>query len=219
MLSTYLTTQPLSISTLNASIRTLVCPAGSISVSTTNNAADKAIQVFNNNGTIFLSPGNGITGNYNSTTIVGDNVLGYYGGSSQNTGTLNITQWGTTSNGIRLNANIVTITDTLNVTSALNVASNPVATQNYVTSRNYITSKPGDLLKMMSNSISFTNNGAGITWANNNSQIYDNGNLYITTDDYLNISCQSQQRTLISVEICIQWKVSLRVKRGLIIVF
>ena len=94
------------------------------------------IQVFNNNGTIFLSPGNGTTGNYNATTIAGDNVLGYYSGSSPNTGTLNITQWGTTSNGIRLNANVVTITDTLNVTSALNVASNPVATQNYVTSRN-----------------------------------------------------------------------------------
>mgnify|MGYP000461593573 CR=1 FL=1 len=89
---------------MNASIRTLVCPAGSISVSTTNNGADKAIQVFNNNGTIFLSPGNGTTGNYNATTIAGDNVLGYYGGSSQNTGTLNITQWGTTSNGIRLRA-------------------------------------------------------------------------------------------------------------------
>ena len=34
---------------------------------------------------------------------------------------MNITQWGTTSNGIRLNSNTVTITDTLNVTSTLNV--------------------------------------------------------------------------------------------------
>ena len=39
---------------MNASIHTLVCPAGCISVSTTNGAADKAIQVLNNTGTIFL---------------------------------------------------------------------------------------------------------------------------------------------------------------------
>ena len=233
VLSTYLTTQPLSISTVNASIRTLVCPAGSISVSTTNNGADKAIQVFNNNGTVFLSPGNGTTGNYNSTTIAGDNVLGYYGGSSVNTGTLNITQWGSTANGIRLNANTVTITDTLNVTSALNVASNAVATQtwvqgrnylttqpvsistanacitnlsctsiaigsnavatqSYVTTRGFITSTPGTALTMNSNNITFSNNGAGLVWGNNYSQIYDNGNLYITTDDYLNISAPTR---------------------------
>ena len=35
---------------------------------------------------------------------------------------------------------------------------------------------------MMSDSISFTNNGAGITWGNsNNSQIYDDSNLYISS--------------------------------------
>ena len=323
VLSTYLTTQPLSISTVNASIRTLVCPAGSISVSTTNNGADKAIQVFNNNGTVFLSPGNGTTGNYNPTTIAGDNVLGYYGGTSQNTGTLNITQWGSSANGIRLNANTVTITDTLNVTSALNVASNAVATQTWVQGRNYLTTQPvsistanacitnlsctsiaigsnavatqnyvtsqgyisatpnvdvnmntnnlnltngklningngivyfyansnlattysgarivlwpgtgtptstawyglgmngGQLvynvttgamhsfqvdgtqvayfnsggLAMNSNSIGFSNNGAGLVWGNNYSQIYDNGNLYITTDNYLNISAPTR---------------------------
>ena len=57
VLTTYITNTPISISTMNASIRSLVCPAGSISVSTTNNGADRAIQVFNNNGTIFLSQG------------------------------------------------------------------------------------------------------------------------------------------------------------------
>ena len=35
----------------------------------------------------FLSLGSGTTGNYYiATTIAGDNVLGYYGGPSQNTG-------------------------------------------------------------------------------------------------------------------------------------
>jgi len=48
-------------------------------------------------------------------------------------------------------------------------------------------------LAMNSNSIGFSNNGAGLKWGtNSNSQIYDNGNLYITTDDYLNISCPTQ---------------------------
>ena len=44
----------------------------------------------------------------------------------------------------------------------------------------------------MSNSISFMYNGAGITWANNNSQIYDDSNLNIKTDDYLYVSCLTQ---------------------------
>ena len=57
------------------------------------------------------------------------------------------------SNGIRLNANNVTITDTLHVTSALNVASNPVAAQNYVTTRGYITSIPCAALTMNSKNI------------------------------------------------------------------
>ena len=35
----------------------------------------------------------------------------------------------------------------------------------------------------MTTSISFPNNGAGLTWGNNYSQIYDNGNLNISTDD------------------------------------
>ena len=65
-------------------------------------------------GTIFLVPGTQGS-DYNITTIAGDNVLGYYG-ESMNTGTLNITHWGTTGNEISLNANTVTITDTLNVT-------------------------------------------------------------------------------------------------------
>ena len=143
VLSNYITNQPISISTANASIRNIVCPAGSISVSTTDGGADKAIQVFNNTGAIFLSPGNGTTGNYNPTTIAGDNVLGYYGTTTNTgTGTLNITQWGPTSNGIRLNGNTVTITDTLNVTSTLNVASNAVATQSWVQGQNYLTSQP-----------------------------------------------------------------------------
>ena len=94
----------------------------------------------------------------------------------QTAGTLNITQWGGTNNGIRLSANTVTITDTLNVTSALNVAGNVSASQGYVTSRGYITSTPGSTLSMNSNSITFLNNGAGLTWGNNYSQIYDNGN-------------------------------------------
>ena len=128
---------------MNASIRNLVCPLGSISVSTTNGGADKAISVFNNTGNMFFVPGTLATTNYNPSTIAGDNVLGYYGGSSQNTGALNITQWGTSANGIRLNANTVTITDTLNVTSALNVAGYVSASQGYVTSSGYITSTPG----------------------------------------------------------------------------
>ena len=118
-----------------------VCPAGYIS--TTNGGVDKAISIFNNTGNLFLCPGTGGTGNYNPTTIAGDNVLGYYGGSSQNTGALNITQWGTTSNGICLNSNTVTITDKLNATSTLNVAGYMSASQGYVTSRGYITSTPG----------------------------------------------------------------------------
>ena len=49
-------------------------------------------------------------------------------------------------NGICLNANIATITDTLNVTSALIVASNAVAMQNYITARGYKTSALGSTL-------------------------------------------------------------------------
>ena len=50
---------------MNASICTLVCPAGSISVSTTN-GADKVIQVFNDTGFFFFVPGTGGTGNFKS---------------------------------------------------------------------------------------------------------------------------------------------------------
>ena len=39
----------------------------------------------------------------------------------------------------------------------------------------------------MTTNISFPNNGAGLTWGNNYSQIYDNGNLNISTDDYMYI--------------------------------
>ena len=110
------------------------------------------IQVFNNTGTIFLVPGTAGSYNYNPTTVAGDAVLGYYGGSSWNSGCLNITQWGTVGNEICLNANTVTITDTVNATSVLNVASNPVAPQNCVTTRGYITSTPGALLTLNRNS-------------------------------------------------------------------
>ena len=37
-------------------VKVLVCPAGSISMSTTNGRVDKAIQDFKNSGTIFLVP-------------------------------------------------------------------------------------------------------------------------------------------------------------------
>ena len=47
-------------------------------------------------------------------------------------------------------------------------------------------------LVMNGNKISFSNNGAGLSWGNNYSQIYDNGNLYIVTDDYMNISAPTQ---------------------------
>jgi len=40
----------------------------------------------------------------------------------------------------------------------------------------------------MSGNISFSNTGPGITWGNNNSQIYDDSNLHISTDDTLYIS-------------------------------
>ena len=80
--------------------------------------------------------------------------------------------------------NIVTITDTLNVTSALNVAGYISASQGYVTSRGYITSTPGTTLSMNSNSIIFSNNSEGLSWGNNYSQIYDNGNFCINTDAY-----------------------------------
>ena len=45
---------------------------------------------------------------------------------------------------------------------------------------------------MNSNNVTFSNNGAGLSWGNNNSRIYDNGNLYIVTDDYLNITAPTQ---------------------------
>ena len=45
---------------------------------------------------------------------------------------------------------------------------------------------------MHGNTIGFSNNGAGLKWGNNYSQIYDNGNLYIVTDDYLNITAPTQ---------------------------
>ena len=51
-----------------------------------------------------------------------------------------------------------------------------------MTSRGYITSSQNALLTMNSNNISFTNYGAGITWGNsNNSQIYDDSNLHISS--------------------------------------
>ena len=45
---------------------------------------------------------------------------------------------------------------------------------------------------MNSNSTSFTNNGAGLTWKNNYSQIYDDAYLNIKTDDSLYISAPTQ---------------------------
>ena len=53
--------------------------------------------------------------------------------------------------------------------------------QSYVTSRRYIISSQNALLTMNSNNISFTNNGAWLTWYNNNSQIYDDSNLHISS--------------------------------------
>ena len=76
--------------------------------------------------------------------------------------------------------------------NGMTIGTSPVATQSYVTGLEYITSSPGVKLNMNSNSISFTNNGAGITWANNNSQIYDDGNLHINTDDSIYISAPTQ---------------------------
>ena len=51
-----------------------------------------------------------------------------------------------------------------------------------------ITATPGVTLNMNSNSIAFSNNSAGLVWGNNYSQIYDDGNLHINTDDFINIS-------------------------------
>ena len=69
---------------------------------------------------------------------------------------MNITQWGPTSNGIRLNGNTVTITDTLNVTSTLNVAGYMSASQGYATSRGYITATPGVDVNMNTNNLNLT---------------------------------------------------------------
>ena len=68
-----------------------------------------------------------------------------------------------------------------------------LCSEDWVTNRAYITSSPGALLTMNSNHISFTNNGAGIIWGSSGqSRIYDNGNLYITTDDNLYITAPTQ---------------------------
>ena len=40
----------------------------------------------------------------------------------------------------------------------------------------------------MTTSISFPNNGAGLTCGNNYRQIYDDSNLHISTDDYMYLS-------------------------------
>ena len=45
---------------------------------------------------------------------------------------------------------------------------------------------------MNSNSITLSNNGAGLSWGNNYTHICDNGNLYTNTADYLNISAPTQ---------------------------
>ena len=45
---------------------------------------------------------------------------------------------------------------------------------------------------MNSNNITFSGGGAGLVWGNNYSRIYDNVNLYIKTDDYLNITAPTQ---------------------------
>ena len=37
-----------------------------------------------------------------------------------------------------------------------------------------------------------SNNGTEISWGNSYSQTYDNGNLYINTNDHLNISAPTQ---------------------------
>ena len=55
-----------------------------------------------------------------------------------------------------------------------------------------ITATPGVTLNMNSNIIVFSNNGAGLVWGNNYSQIYDDGNLHINTDDYIYISAPTQ---------------------------
>ena len=68
------------------------------------------------------------------------------------------------------------------------VNTNTLATQSYVTGLNYITATPGAQLSMNSNNITFTNNGAGLVWGNYCSQIYDDANLHITTDDSMYIS-------------------------------
>jgi len=68
LISKYLLAQPLHSRTMNAAMRTLVCP-GCISVSTTNGGADKSLQAFNN--TVGA-------GKYNPTPIALDNAVGYY---------------------------------------------------------------------------------------------------------------------------------------------
>ena len=45
----------------------------------------------------------------------------------------------------------------------------------------------------MSNNLLFPNTGCGITWGpSNNSQIYNDGNMQISTDDYLYIYAPTQ---------------------------
>ena len=80
---------------------------------------------------------------------------------------------------------------TLSCTS-LNVNGVTPATQSYVTGLGYITATPGANLNMNTYTIAFSNSGAGLKWGNNYSQIYDDSNLHINTDDVMYISAPTQ---------------------------
>ena len=45
---------------------------------------------------------------------------------------------------------------------------------------------------MNGNTISFNNTGAGLIWGNNDSEIYDDSNLHINSDDTMYISAPTQ---------------------------
>ena len=74
----------------------------------------------------------------------------------------------------------------------ITIGSSTAALDSYVNTRGYITSTPGSVLTMNSTNISFTNDGAGLTWGNNNSRIYDDLHLNIATNDYLCIKAPTQ---------------------------
>jgi hypothetical protein len=192
VLSTYLTTQPLSISTANACITNLSCTSiaiGSNVVATQNYVTSQ--------GYISATPNvdvNMNTNNLNLTNgklnINGNGIVYFYANSNLATtySGARIVLWGGTNTptstgwyGLGMNGGQLVYNVTTGAMHSFQVDGTQVA---------YFNSGG---LAMNSNSIGFTNNGAGLKWGtNSNSQIYDNDNLYITTDDYLNITAPTQ---------------------------